>query len=300
MALPRSSLDGHFLFSLKENLKEETNMKQDFNGIEFFNDKALWRRWFVRDDLSETFKQQCREWIDLDLFNQNWKVYRGVTLEWDYAREYLPEEVSFDPIEGGRYRTVFLHFQDSFLEAGKEDTPEHYRIRVYHKETKKTFAIPHQAVMSYYRAGWPRDGWDPRMFTELPWRYLEPIHRYLKGETSHEVMLSSIPKNRHVQPLKVITFIQDSMLPFLFRGEPEGPSKASWRNELKKLYDNAVTMNQTELMTQFQNRNPYTGVYLDNVSIDFLQRSSHSNNAFWLTLLTLLRETDTRFAKTDI
>jgi hypothetical protein len=288
MALPRSSLDGHFLFSLMEYPKEETNMKQDFNGIEFFNDKALWRRWFVRDDLSEAFKKQCREWIDLDLFNQNWKVSRGVTLDWEYAREHLPEEVSFDPIANGRYRTVFLHFQDSFLEAGKEDRSDHYWIRVYHRETKKTFAIPHQAVMSYYRAGWPRDGWDPRMFTEIPWRYLEPINKFLNGDISFEEMLRLIPINCHVQPLKVISFFQASMLPYLLQGEPEGPSKASWLNEPKKLYDNAVTMNQIELTTRFQNRNPYTGVHLGDVSIDFIQRSMQSRNPFVVTLMTLL------------
>lgn len=274
-------------------------MKQDFNGIEFFNDKALWRRWFVRDDLSEAFKQQCREWIDLDLFNQNWKVSRCVTLDWEYAREHLPEEVSFDPIANGRYRTVFLHFQDSFLEAGKEDRSDHYWIRVYHRETKKTFAIPHQAVMSYYRAGWPRDGWDPRLYTELPWRYLKPINRFLNGEASYEEMLRLIPSNRHVQPLKVISFFQASMLPFLLQGEPEGPSKASWLNELKKLYDNAVTMNQIELTTRFQNRNPYTGVYLDNVSIDFFQPSSQSRNPFALTFLTLLCEMESNFVRPD-
>lgn len=275
-------------------------MKQDFNGIEFFNDKALWRRWFVRDDLSEAFKQQCREWIDLDLFGQNWKISRGVTLDWEYAREHLPEEVSFDPIENGRYRTVFLHFQDSFLETGKEDSPQHYWIHVYHRETKKTFAIPHQAVMSYYRAGWPRDGWDPRLYTELPWRYLEPVNRFLNGETSFEEMLRMIPINRHVPPLKVLAFIQSAMMPFVHRGEPDGTSKTSWRDELRKQYDEAIEINQIELTTRFHNRNPYTGVHPDDVSIDFIQRSYQSRNPFMLTLLTLLRETDMRFAKTVI
>jgi hypothetical protein len=107
-----------------------TTMTKQLNWIEFFSDKELWFKWFVRTDLPEDTKKQCQDLMDLDLFDLNWRVSLGVTVKWDYVKDHLPESAAFEHL--GEYKTVFLNLHQSFLEEGKADIPGNDWIWVYH------------------------------------------------------------------------------------------------------------------------------------------------------------------------
>jgi len=65
-------------------------MEKQLTWNAFFSDKELWFKWFVRTDLPEDTNKQCRDLMDLDLFDLNWRVSLGVTVKWDYVKDHLP------------------------------------------------------------------------------------------------------------------------------------------------------------------------------------------------------------------
>jgi hypothetical protein len=246
-----------------------TMMTKQLNWFDFFNDKELWFKWFVRTDLPEDTKKQCRDWMDLDLFDLNWRVSLGVTVKWESVKDHLPESAAFEHL--GEYKTVFLNLHQSFLEEGKEDIPGNYWIWVYHAKTNVEFAIPHQAVGCYYRAGWPREGWDPRLYIVEPWQYLRPIREYLDGVIRLEEVKKQLPRSEYGLKQGVMRFIKKGIVSWIDSSPEENDFHAKfWMEILEKLYQMAMEMNQSELKSKYLNFNPYTGVAMRDFPLGLL------------------------------
>lgn len=253
-------------------------MENELDSMRFFNDKELWNKWYMRSDLSTDVVKQCRDLIDSDLFSRNWRTTLGVTLKWEYVKAYLSDDVVIS--DYGEYKTVYLDFHQSFLEQGKEDVPSNYWINVYSRDAKKFFAIPHKAIVSYYMAGWPRSGWDPRRFIVEPWEYLNSIKDFLDGEQSLNQIKNKLAYFKPFFDQEILFFIRDVIKPLVFMKNDDEIIDLVWKNKLEHLYQEAVDINKEEFKNKYLNHNPYTGVFENNFPLDLFTDSKQKTNPF--------------------
>lgn len=225
---------------------------------DFINNHKVFSCWYMNEDLSNDVVTHYRNQMNKNVFELNWRTSLGVTLDWKYVEKDLKGGHIVN--DYGKYKSVFLDFFESRLPAGHENKPENYSVIVHNDSVNKAFFIPHVAIMSYWRAGWPRHGWNPGRYVTEPWELLKPIHDFLHGSLSYNALLKLTQYKKFYTSQKVFKYVYGKVYPLIqSKRFMTHDALKVWTSVLSDYYNIAIDINKIEFKEHYNPRNRYTG-----------------------------------------
>ncbi len=225
---------------------------------DFINNHELFSKWFMNEELDSDVVTHCRNLMNENIFKLNWRTSVGVTLDWKYVEKDL--KGGHIVRDYGKYKSVFLDFQESRLPTGYENKPENYSVIVHNDSVNKVFYIPHIAIMSYWSAGWPRNGWNPGRYVTEPWELLKPIHDFLNGAISYNALFKQTQYKKFYASQNVFKYVYETVHPLIqSKRFMTRDALKVWTSVLRDYYNIAIEINKAEFKDRYNPRNRYTG-----------------------------------------
>lgn len=241
------------------------------NELEFFNNKELWNHWYDDSNITSDERKVYRELMNIHVLKSTWRTTLGVTLDWNLVKSYLDEFMSFSGNE--TYKSFHLDFHHSYLPKGKSNIPSNYCIELYHEESDTTFEVPIHAVMTFFNAGWPRHGFDPRKFINEPYTLLKPIQDFIEKKIDINGLIESIQIKKLYHSLSIYDIVYERIYPLISRYNSY-KNKHAWLRCLKKLYKVAILINQKEFLSGYATINPYIGISKKKLNLELINKDN--------------------------
>ncbi|MDY0211253.1 MAG: hypothetical protein RBQ91_07625 [Acholeplasma sp.] len=192
------------------------------------------------------------------------------------------------------YLTLSATILAVYVKYGLKKRLSNYRIKLEITGTCIIKDLPLKAIMNWYRSGFPRDGKDPRYYTDYPWKLLKPMKAYL----AYEIALKSFKERAFKDQIHEFSIYKDYYESTLSRILNQKEDTSTFRVFIKEKYDLWVQTIMKEVdkdhlspITNWM----YTGIIYKDITEESFIPDTQDDNPFVDYELNALAEMKLRF-----